>query len=140
MNERVSERLKELYKANGNKMVVTELRGNKSGGNEHEVYLSDDGTYFYSKTALHEKKLPLVWFDGIVDFIEQNGGEVIKGSCYCKIGTDNCTKDTLAYYIATKCYLKNEGESANSPISIIAAILDTAGICENIRKYISIKR
>ena len=34
MNERVSERLRKMYRANGNKMVVTELRGN-----EHEVYL-----------------------------------------------------------------------------------------------------
>lgn len=134
MSERVSERLKELYKANGNKMVVTELRGN-----EHEVYLSVDGTYFYSETALHEKRVPLVWFDGIVDFIKQNGGKVIKGSCFCKIGTDKCTKDTLAYYIATKCYCKNEGDSASSPISIITAILDNAGICENVPKYINLK-
>ncbi len=37
MNEKVSERLKELYKASGNKMVVTTLRGK-----QHEILLSKD--------------------------------------------------------------------------------------------------
>lgn len=137
MNKKASEILKELYQSNGNKMIVTELRGNK-----HEMLLSNDKSYLYSKTALYggnEKKLKLEWFDGIVDFIKENGGNVEKGSCYCKIGTGNCQQNTLAYYVATECYGKSEGKSASSPISIIAAILDNAGICNNKVGYLSLK-
>lgn len=45
MNKKISETLRELYQSNGNKMVVTELRGNT-----HEMLLSDDGLepYLYS--------------------------------------------------------------------------------------------
>ena len=77
MNEKVSERLKELYKASGNKMVVTTLRGK-----QHEILLSKDDKYFYSYTALNNGKieLKLSWFDGIVDFIKENDGRVKKGA------------------------------------------------------------
>ena len=135
MNERVSERLKELYKANGNKMVVTELRGN-----EREMYLSNDGTYFYSYTGLIKGgvKLKVDWFDGIVDFIKENGGRVKKGGCRNdKVGYGKCTNDTLAYYVATNCFNKFDGESSLDPIFVISSILDTAGICKNEWKYIS---
>ena len=72
MNEKVSERLKELYKASGNKMVVTTLRGK-----QHEILLSKDDKYFYSYTALDNGKieLKLSWFDGIVDFIKEKFSE-----------------------------------------------------------------
>lgn len=131
MNKKISETLRELYQSNGSKMVVTELRGNT-----HEMLLSDDGLepYLYSNTALYggkEKKLKLEWFDGIVDFIAKNGGKVKKGNCYCKIGTGKCQQNTISYYIATECYGKSEGNSASSPISIIAAILVNVGICKH---------
>ena len=137
MSERVSERLKELYKANGNKMVVTELRGN-----EHEMYLSNDGTYFYSYTGLIKGgvKLKVDWFDGIVDFIKENGGKVVKGSCHDRIGFGKCSKNTLAYYVATECFGKSDGESSYDPIFVISSILDAAGICKNEYGYISIIR
>ena len=74
MNKKISETLRELYQSNGNKMVVTELRGNT-----HEMLLSDDGLepYLYSNTGLFvgkEKNLNLELFDGFVDFISKNVG------------------------------------------------------------------
>lgn len=137
MSERVSERLKELYKANGNKMVVTTLRGK-----QHEIFLSKDNKYFYSYTALNKGKieLKLSWFDGIVDFIKENGGRVKKGGCRNdKVGYGKCTDDTLAYYVATECFRKFDGESSYDPIFVISSILDTAGICKNEFGYISAK-
>ena len=135
MIKNVSEYLKEYYLSNGKRIIVTTLRGK-----QHEICLSDDNKYFYSYTGLRQNNfLYLNWFDGIVDFIRQNGGRVEKGGCRnSKVGQGNCTKGTLCYYVATECYGKCDGESSFDPIFIIAAILENAGICENERGYIQL--
>lgn len=137
--KKVSEQLRELYILNGKRIKVSTLRGKK-----HEIYLSDNNEYLYSYTGLrnhmNNNVLYLAWFDGIVDFIKQNGGRVEKGGCRNnKVGQGNCTKGTLCYYIATECYGKCDGESSFDPIFIVAAILDNAGICRNERGYISLR-
>lgn len=135
MIKNVSEYLKEYYLSNGKRIIVTTLRGK-----QHEICLSDDNKYFYSYTGLRQNNyLYLNWFDGIVDFIKQNGGKVEKGGCRnSKVGQGNCTKGTLCYYVATECYGKCDGESSFDPIFIIAAILENAGICKNERGYIQL--
>lgn len=135
MTKNVSEYLKEYYLSNGKRIIVTTLRGK-----QHEICLSDDNKYFYSYTGLRQNNfLYLNWFDGIVDFIRQNGGKVEKGGCRnSKVGQGNCTKGTLCYYVATECYGKCDGESSFDPIFIIAAILENAGICKNERGYIQL--
>lgn len=135
---RVSEYLKEFYLLNGKRVMVTTLRGK-----QHEICLSNDGTYFYSYTGLRSNKnnnvLYLNWFDGIVDFVKQNGGRVDKGGCRnSKVGEGNCAEGTLCYYVATECFGKGDGESAFDPIFIVAAILENAGICKNERGYIEL--
>lgn len=133
----VREQLKELYILNGKRLEVSTLRGKK-----HEIYLSDNNEYLYSDTGLGKNNfLYLNWFDGVVDFIKQNGGRVEKGNCRdnSKVGFEKCTKGTLSYYIATECYGKRDGESSFCPIPIVAAILDNAGICKNERGYISLR-
>ena len=131
----VSEYLKEYYISNGKRIIVTTLRGK-----QHEICLSDDNEYFYSYTGLRQNNiLYLSWFDGIVDFLKQNGGRVVKGGCRnSKVGFDKCTKGTLCYYVATECYGKSIGESSFDPIFIVAAILENAGICKNERGYIQL--
>ena len=135
MIKNVSEYLKEYYLSNGKRILVTTLRGK-----QHEICLSDDNKYFYSYTGLRQNNvLYLNWFDGIADFIKQNGGRVEKGGCRnSKVGQGNCTKGTLCYYVATECYGKCDGESSFDPIFIIAAILENAGICKNERGYIQL--
>lgn len=135
MKRNISEYLKEYYLSNGKRIIVTTLRGK-----QHEICLSDDNKYFYSYKGLGlANHLYLNWFDGVVHFIEQNGGRVEKGGCRnSKVGQGNCTKDTLCYYVATECYGKYDGESSFDPIFIIAAILDNAGICTNKRGYIQL--
>lgn len=135
MIKNVSEYLKEYYLSNGKRILVTTLRGK-----QHEICLSDDNKYFYSYTGLRQNNfLYLNWFDGIVDFIRQNGGRVEKGGCRnSKVGQGNCTKGTLCYYVATECYGKCDGESSFDPIFIVAAILENAGICKNERGYIQL--
>ncbi len=135
MIKNVSEYLKEYYLSNGKRIIVTTLRGK-----QHEICLSDDNKYFYSYTGLRQNNvLYLNWFDGIVDFIKQNGGRVEKGGCRnSKVGQGNCTKGTLCYYVATECYGKCDGESSFDPIFIVAAILENAGICKNGRGYIQL--
>lgn len=133
---KISEYLKDYYTSNGNCVVLTTLRGKP-----HEIYLSDNSKYLYSYTGLRNNKnnnvLYLDWFDGIVDFIEQNGGIVKKGSCRnSKVGYGNCYEGTLCYYIATKLYGKSIGESSFDPVFIICAILDDLGICYNEYGYI----
>lgn len=134
MIKNVSEYLKEYYLSNKKRIVVTTLKGK-----QHEICLSDDNKYFYSYTGLRQNNvLYLNWFDGIVDFIKENGGRVEKGGCRnSKVGQGNCTKGTLCYYVATECYGKCDGESSFDPIFIIAAILENAGICKNERGYVS---
>lgn len=131
----VSEYLKEYYLSNEKRIIVTTLRGK-----QHEICLSDDSKYFYSYTGLRQNNiLYLSWFNGIIDFIKQNGGRVEKGGCRnSKVGYGNCTKGTLCYYVATECYGKCDGESSFDPIFIIAAILENAGICKNERGYIQL--
>lgn len=134
MIKNVSEYLKEYYLSNGKRIIVTTLRGK-----QHEICLSDDNKYFYSYTGLRQNNfLYLNWFDGIVDFIKQNGGRVKKGGCRSKAGQGNCTEGTLGYYVATECYGKCDGGSSTDPIFIIAAILENAGICKNERGYIQL--
>lgn len=134
MIKNVSEYLKEYYLSNEKRIVVTTLKGK-----QHKICLSDDNKYFYSYTGLRQNNvLYLNWFDGIVDFIKENGGRVEKGGCRnSKVGQGNCTKGTLCYYVATECYGKCDGESSFDPIFIIAAILENAGICKNERGYVS---
>lgn len=133
MIKSVSEYLKEYYLSNGKRINVTTLRGK-----QHEICLSDDNKYFYSETGLKQHKIKLNWFDGIVDFIKQNGGRVKKGGCRSKAGQGNCTEGTLGYYVATECYGKCDGGSSTDPIFIISAILENAGICKNERGYIQL--
>lgn len=136
MMKNVSEYLKEYYLLNNKRIIVTTLRGKL-----HEICLSDDNKYFYSYTGLRNNKnnnvIYLDWFNGIINFLKQNGGRVEKGGCRnSKVGYGNCTKGTLCYYVATECYGKNVSESSFDPIFIIAAILENAGICKNERGYI----
>lgn len=132
MIKSVSEYLKAYYLSNGKRIIVTTLTGK-----QHEICLYDDNC-FYSETGLKQHKLKLDWFDGIVDFIKQNGGRVKKGGCRSKAGQGNCTEGTLGYYVATECYGKCDGGSSTDPIFIIAAILENAGICKNERGYIQL--
>lgn len=135
MIKSVSEYLKDYYLSNGKRILVTTLRGK-----QHEICLSNDSKYFYSCKGLGSaNRLYLSWFDGIVDFIKQNGGRVEKGGCRnSKVGQGDCTKGTLCYYVATECYGKCDGESSFDPVTVVTSILDNAGICKNERVYIQL--
>lgn len=78
MIKSVSEYLKEYYLSNGKRIIVTTLTGK-----QHEICLFDDNC-FYSETGLKQHKLKLNWFDGIVDFIKENGGRVKKADVIAK--------------------------------------------------------
>lgn len=132
----ISENLKNYYLSNNKEVVVTTLRGK-----QHKIRLSDDSKYLYSKTALGNEKnvIYLDWFDGIVDFLRQNGGKANKGGARdSKIGYGKCVQGTLRYHIATQCYGKGFGESAPDSISAICAILENVGICKNEYGYIQL--
>lgn len=139
MGNSISDVLRTLYNYNGGEITVTLLNGIK-----HKVNLSNDGEYLYSITGLGKSNhLKLEWFDKIVKYIVDNGGRVKKGGSRnknAKVGYENCAYGTLAYYVATECYGKKEGDSSFDPIFMVAAILDNAGICKNERGYISINR
>lgn len=136
LTKTVSENLKDYYLSNNKEVIVTTLRGK-----QHKIRLSDDNKYLYSITALGNENnaLFLDWFDGIVEFLRQNGGKANKGGCRdSKVGYGKCVQGTLCYYIATQCYNKSLGESALDSISVICAILENAGICKNEYGYIQL--
>lgn len=139
MGNGISDVLRTLYNYNGGEITVTLLNGTK-----HKVKLSNNAEYLYSITGLGKSNhLKLEWFDKIVKYIVDNGGRVKKGGSRnknAKVGCENCAYGTLAYYVATECYGKKEGDSSFDPIFMVAAILDNAGICKNERGYISINR
>lgn len=139
MGNSISDVLRTLYNYNGGEITVTLLKETK-----HKVNLSNDGEYLYSITGLGKSNhLKLEWFDKIVKYIVDNGGRVKKGGSRnknAKVGYENCAYGTLAYYVATECYGKKEGDSSFDPIFMVAAILDNAGICKNEIGYISINK
>ena len=139
MGNGISDVLRTLYNYNGGEITVTLLKGTK-----HKVNLSNDGEYLYSITGLGKSNhLKLEWFDKIVKYIVDKGGRVKKGGSRnknAKVGYENCAYGTLAYYVATECYGKKEGDSSFDPVFMVATILDNAGICKNERGYISINR
>lgn len=136
LTKTVSENLKDYYLSNNKEVIVTTLRGN-----QHKIRLSDDNKYLYSITALGNENnvLFLDWFDGIVEFLRQNGGKAKKGgSRNSKVGYGKCVQGTLCYYVATQCYNKSLGESTLDSIFAICAILENAGICKNKYGYIQL--
>lgn len=82
-------------------------------------------------------KLPIAFgfevFDVIVSLLQRLGGKAKKGSGRERVGHEKCSGDTVVGAIALEYLGEQEGEWACDPISVLAAVLDWAGIAANER-------
>lgn len=72
-------------------------------------------------------------FDVIVSLLQRLGGKAKKGSGRERVGHEKCSGDTVVGAIALEYLGEQEGEWACDPISVLAAVLDWAGIAANER-------
>lgn len=130
--KKASETIREKIRQAGGSVIVTFLQGNK-----HHITIKD------GKIFCTDARFPLLsfeLFDEIVEFLCKSGGKAKKGNGRSRIGSDKCKKGTVSYCIATSPsgMAKEPGESAKDPISLVAAILDWAGIARNIKRYLEL--
>lgn len=128
-SEIIIEKLKE---AGGD--VTIELLSKK----EARVKLVEKNSFASDK--LRWNSLDFTVFDIVTDFLkEQKDRRAPKGGCRnSKVGEGMCAKGTVIYEIATKYYVKVDGNSSFDPLFVIAAILDWAKIARNCRGYLEL--
>lgn len=130
-----SEVIKGLLERNQGKITIETINHKI-----YDVYLSKDGKGFIT-SALRNNQINFSIFDVVVDFLKSHKNKAIKGSCRGKIklGDEKCNKDTVSGVIGYEYYHKKDGESVFDTVFVVATILDYAGLCDNIRKYLVLK-
>lgn len=110
-------------------------------GKEYDVFLSKDGTEFYSKD-LGRPPCRLEIFDIVYDFLVKEGGSVLKGSgrdSGMRVGYGKCTEHTLRGIVEIEYLHKPAGAPAGPDINhVLAAVLEWAGIARNERGRITL--
>ena len=107
-----------------------------------------DIAFDYNGKGIITSKIPtpdqLTWevFEAAVEVVLQNGGKAKKGNAQsgAKIGSDKLPINSVEGYVAHKVHGVPIGRSAFGPAFVICAILDWAGICNNVRGYLIIKQ
>ncbi len=141
-NEHLSNRAfdvvwRKLYENNGT-VSISLYRGDLC-----RVFMSDDGKTFFSdkvKSGNCDIKYSFELFDAIVEFLKKAPAhKAEKGSARGrdKVGYGKCSSDTVAYAVAIALG-KQHGDSLTDPLSVLAAVLDWAGIAHNQYKYLQL--
>lgn len=108
-------------------------------GNPYTIKANSDGKTFSSDAfnLSYEYRV----FDVIVEqlLIKQHNYRARKGNARnYKLGTGECTEDTVAGTIGFHYFGKSIGSSVANPVFVFAAVLDWAGIAHNCRGYIEL--
>lgn len=105
-----------------------------------------DIAYNPSGKGLLSSKIPpkdqLTWqsFNAAVEVVVNNGGKAPKGNARsgAQLGSRGLSLNSVEGYIAHKVFGVQEGQTAFGPGFVIAAVLDWAEICSNLRGYLKI--
>lgn len=132
-SNKASEIIKAKLKEHGGHITVYTLTGRPC-----EVYAQTDGKTFASNKLPRDFEYTL--FDVIVDLLLEHGGSALKGNGRnYKFGYPGCEENTVVGAIA-KSQGAKYGESVLDPVFVLAAVLDWAGIAENGRGELRLKR
>ncbi|MBY0147750.1 DUF2089 family protein [Neobacillus niacini] len=128
--------IKEKLNACGGKATIKLLQGD-----DCEIWYDANGKGLVSPKIPPANQLCWQAFDAAVQLVIQNGGKAAKGKARsgAKLGSNDLPIDSVEGYIAHKVHGVQEGETAFGPGFVIAAVLDWANICNNIRGFLSIK-
>lgn len=131
---RASDLIRRKLYENGGKAVVRSMRGKT-----YIIKAAPDGASFYCKELPIEPPYRFRVFDVMVDLMAANGGRAPKGNGRnYRLGSGDCTEDTLVGAIAKNYAGKKEGESVYDPVFVLAAVLEWAGIARNERGYLEL--
>ena len=132
-------------------LVVKKIKEklNESGGKAMIPLYNDDLCdieYDPNEKGLVSSKIPpkdqLIWeaFDAAVEVIINNGGQAPKGNARsgAKLGSTRLPLNSLEGHIAHKIHNVQIGQTAFGPGFVIAAVLEWAGICINMRGFVKI--
>ena len=108
-------------------------------GNSYVIQANADGKSFTCEELPITPPYEYSVFDVIVHLLFRNGGKAIKGNGRnYKLGSGDCTEDTVVGCIAKEYFDRKEGMSVVDPVFVLSAILDWAGIVHNGRGYLEL--
>lgn len=103
-------------------------------GIPYDIYLSEDGTGLRCEALKPIYAYEFTVFDVIVELLNQEGGEAIKGQARnYKVGSEKCNEHTIAGAIALRYFGKAYGETVLDPQFVLDAVLEWADIAKNSR-------
>ncbi len=131
---KASEIIKSKLKETGGKATVPAL----TTGKEYEVLVIEEDR-FYCNELISSPRYNFGVFDAIVELLKNSdNGSAKKGNGrLAKLGQPGCEENTVVGCIA-KYINKNDGDTVDDPVFVIAAILDWAGIAINGRGKITL--
>ena len=105
-----------------------------------EIKAAPDGVSFLSDKLPINPPYRYEVFDVIVELLLSENGRARKGNGRNnKLGDPDCDETTVVGYVASRYMGKKRGESVYDPVFVLAAVLDWAGIAENLRGEIALK-
>ena len=110
-------------------------------GIPYTIRANPDGKTFFSEALPIKPNYDYSVFDVIVEklLMKQGNHQARKGNARNdKLGTGDCTEDTVAGTIGIHYFGKPLGTSIYDPVFVLAAVLDWAGIAHNGRGYIKL--
>lgn len=131
---RASDMVRNKLYENGGQATVYSVNGQPCA-----IKANPDGKTFSSPKLPFDPEFTI--FDIIVDklLLTQPQHRAKKGNAHNdRLGTGNCTEDTVAGTIGLHYFGKPIGSSILDPVFVLAAILDWAGIAHNCRGYIEL--
>lgn len=132
-SSKASDIIKTKLKESNGKAVVTTLEGKI-----YEIVALADGETFFCE-ALPIAPYSYKVFDVITELLINQGGKAEKGNARnYKVGEEKCNERTVVGAIGIYYFKKAYGESTFDPVFIMAAVLEWAGIANNLRGYIEL--
>jgi hypothetical protein len=129
-----SDIIREKLIANGGSAEVYSLRGEK-----YIIKAAKDGKSFLCDQLRINPPYRYEVFDIAVDAMKKGGGRARKGGGRnFRLGEGKCTEDTIVGAIGAYYFKKHPGESVYDPVFVLAAVLEWAGIANNMRGYMEL--
>ncbi|MED2970733.1 hypothetical protein P4361_00405 [Fictibacillus sp. B-59209] len=127
--------IKQAFNHTEKPVEIPLLKGNRT----FNAKCTEEGIYV---SNLHTSPfLPWEAFTETVSLLEEKNGRAIKGDAMtCKLGESGLPVDSVEGRIAYKVYKKQLGKSVFRRITPVACILEWAGLCENGRGELRIKK
>ncbi len=128
-SKKASEIIKAKLAENGGSVTVNTLKGLPC-----RIWADSDGKSFSSDKLPITPHYTYEVFDIIVDLLRSQNGRARKGNGRnYRLGDPECDESTVVGVIAKKFNGKKDGESVFDPVFVLCAVLEWAGIAENMR-------